>query len=64
MRTIKGASTELLQIDQVIQIKYIPSITVGRTCNEGERTLLSLSPKLVELGIPTFAEFCQEKHEN
>ena len=50
MRTIKWASTQLRQVDQVIQTKFIPSITGGITFNKDERKLLSLPPKLGGLG--------------
>ena len=64
MRTIKGASTQLRQVDQVIQTEFIPSITGGITRNKDERKLLSLPRKLGGLDIPMFVESFQVEYEN
>ena len=64
MRTIHGASNQLKRLDQVIQTEFIPSITGGIICNENDRKLLSLPPKLGGLGLPIFAEISQIEYEN
>ena len=64
MRTIHGASNQLQHLDQAIQTEFIPSITGGIICNENDRKLLSLPPKLGGLGIPIFAEISQIEYEN
>ena len=64
MRTIHGASNQLQRLDQVIQTEFIPSITDGIICNENDRKLLSLPPKLGGLGLPIFAEISQIEYEN
>ena len=64
MRTISGAEYQLRRLDEVIKTDFIPAITDGIICNEAERKLLSLPPKLGGLGIPIFSEISDFEFEN
>ena len=64
MRTISGASTQLKPLDEVEQSEFISVITGGVFCNEMERKLIALPPKLGVLGIPIFAEISNDEFEN
>ena len=64
MRAITGASTQLKCLDEVVQSEIIPLITGGAFCNEMERKLIALPPKLGGLGIPIFAEISNDEFEN
>ena len=62
MRTISGVSTQLKPLDEVEQSEFISVITGGVFCNEMERKLIVLPPKLGVLGI--FAEISNDEFEN
>ena len=64
MRLISVASTQLKRLDEVVQSEFIPAITGGIFCNEMERKLIALPPKLGGLGIPIFAEISNNEFEN
>ena len=64
MRTISGAFTQFKRLDEVVQSEFIPVITGGVFCNEMERKLITLPPKLGGLGIPIFAEISNDGFEN
>ena len=64
MRTISGASIQLNRLDEVVQSEFIPVITGGVFCNEMERKLIALPPKLGGPGILIFAEISKDEFEN
>ena len=64
MRTISGAFTQFKRLDEVVQSEFIPVITGGVFCNEMERKLIALPPKLGGLGIPILAEISNDGFEN
>ena len=51
-----GIGKLLRMLDEVSLAEIIPAITGGITITENERKLLSLAPRLGELGIPIFEE--------
>ena len=63
MRTISGVSTQLKPLDEVEQSEFISVITGGVFCNEMERKLIALPPKLGGLGILIFAEISNDEFE-
>ena len=64
MRTISGGFTQFKRLDEVVQSEFIPVIIGGVFCNEMERKLIALPPKLGGLGIPIFAEISNDGFEN
>ena len=64
MHKISGASIQLNRLDEVVQSEFIPVITGGVFCNEMERKLIALPPKLGGPGIPIFAEISKDEFEN
>ena len=64
MRTISGASTQLKRSHGVMQCEFIPAITGGVFCNEMERKLIALPPKLGGLGIPILAKISNDEFIN
>ena len=45
IRTVPNVREHLEKLDQVVYIKFIPTLTDGHFCNEMERKLLSLPAK-------------------
>ena len=64
MLTISGAFTQLQRLDEVVQSQFIPAITGENFCNEMERKLIALPPKLGGLRIPIFAEISNDEFKN
>ena len=74
MRTIRDISNFLLSIEDTIQtyihtckhtyIRYIPTITGGRICNDEERKLLYLPTRYGGLAIPTFHKQAEVEYIN
>ena len=53
-----------MQVDEVVNTKFIPAITEGQICTPDERLLLSLPVKKGDLAIPIFAEIADFEYEN
>ena len=64
MRTISGGFTQFKRLDEVVQSEFIPVIIGGVFCNEMERKLIALPPKLGGLAIPILAEISNDGFEN
>ena len=64
LRTIPNLSELLKPIDDIINEKFLPSITEHQYISESDRRLLSLPVKLGGLGIPIFSESCIVEFEN
>ena len=63
-RTIPGIKHLLQPLENAIKDHFIPAITRNHLCNEYERRLLSLPPKMGGLGIIIPMEIAEVEFEN
>ena len=63
MRTIPCIKDCLIPLEEVIRFKFIPSMTGGRICSNGESVLLSLPTRFGGLGISLFDENADTEFE-
>ena len=61
MWTIPGISQFLYPLEEPVRNKFIPAITVGHTCSNNERQLLSLPTRYGGLAIAIFHEPAETK---
>ena len=52
VRTIPCIKDYLMQLEEVIHFKFIPSITGGHICSNDERVLLPFPTRFGGIGIP------------
>ena len=63
IRTIPSVSDLLLQLDEIMDKKFIPTLTDSYVCSDAERSVLSLI-KLGGLGIPVFSKISDREFNN
>ena len=64
IRTIPDLSEILKPVDDVINNKLIPAITVRQNISSENRKLLSLPVRMGGLGIPIYSESCVFEYQN
>ena len=64
IRTIKGFEQYLQPVEEAVRHRFIPAITGGHTCNDDERALLSLPPRLGGLGIKEITKIAEFEYDN
>ena len=63
IRTIPEIKHLLQPLENAIRLKFIPALTDGRMCNDNERDLLSLPPRLGGSGIINLVKICEIEYE-
>ena len=64
MRTVPGISDFMSPLEEVIRNEFLPILMEGHKCNDPERLLLSLPPKLGGMGIINPQRACSYEYAN
>ena len=63
-RTVADIGELMGSLENCIRYSFIPAITNGHVCNDEERLILTLLPKLGGLGIPNPVNSEDHKYNN
>ena len=63
IHTLPKLGQLLKPLDDVLTLHFIPALTEGQHCSQGERKLLSFPSRLGGLAIPIFSEISEREYE-
>ena len=63
-RTISDVGELMRPLENCIRYSFIPAITNGHKCNDDERLILMLPPRLSGLGIPNPVTSADQEYNN